>query len=81
MGKLLHIPTCIHAFTLLLYVTIFALHKMLLQKYTVSGFLRFLPVSAGTMATVSDVPSFPLVVVVFHFSGYFEIRIMFHQNI
>ena len=71
MGKLLHIPACIYALTLLLYVIIFALHKTLLQKYTVSGFLRFSPVSAGTMAIVSDVPSFPLVVV-FHFSGYFE---------
>lgn len=62
-------------------MTIFALDKTLLQKHTVSGFLGFLPLSAGTMAGVSDVPSFPLVVVVFHFSGYFEIRIMFHQNI
>ena len=36
--------------------------KTLLQKHPVSGFLRFFPVSAGTMARVSDVPPFPLVV-------------------
>ena len=78
-------PSSIHVYrhsaTLFLYVTISGSPKILLQKYSVSGFLSFLHFYAGTMARVSDVLSFSLAVVVFHFSDYFKIRIMFHQNI